>query len=223
MADSPIPVRVVVFEASEMSCQLLAYALERSEFALKVTGSATTSMGLDESLINNADVAVINSDLREGPGSGLRLLRSMQLHDANLRCVMLIDRDDRQAVIEAFRSGASGVCQRDESWEVLSKCIFRVHHGQIWANTQQLHYILEALTANTAQARTAAGGRRALTRREEEIVALVTAGRKNREIADRLQLSEHTVKNYLFRIFEKLGISRRTELILYAARERGFQ
>lgn len=222
MGESLNPVRVAVFEASEMSCQLLAYALEHSEYPLKVIGSATSSLSLNASLLEDADVAVISYDLHEGPGSGLRLLRSLQLQESDLRGVMLLDRDDRQNVIEAFRSGASGVCQRDKSWEVLCKCIHRVHQGQIWASSQQLHYVLEALTSDHPQA-SASADRRTLTQREEQIVALVTAGQKNREIADRLQLSEHTVKNYLFRIFEKLGISRRTELILYAARQRGLQ
>jgi len=119
-------------------------------------------------------------------------------------------------VIEAFTAGAMGVCSRDESCEVLCKCIDRVHSGQIWANSEQLHYLLETLWTGSRVRLIDARGHALLTKRQEEIVYLVAEGLRNREIAEHLKISEHTIRNYLFRIFEKLGISSRTELILYA-------
>ena len=108
--------------------------------------------------------------------------------------IVVINSGDREVVVNAFRSGARGLfCFADYPFRLLCKCILSVHQGQVWANSEKL-----------------------LTPREEQVVALVADGLSNREIAQELGLSEHTVKKYLFRIFDKLGISSRVELVLYA-------
>lgn len=99
---------------------------------------------------------------------------------------------------------------------LLCKCLLRVSAGQIWANTEQLNYILEMISEVPSLRVLNSNGQNLLTPREEQVVALVAAGLGNRQIAIELNLSEHTVKKYLFRIFEKLGISTRVELVLYA-------
>ncbi len=128
---------------------------------------------------------------------------------------MLLDWDDKELVIKAFRAGALGVVVREQSYELLCKCVYSVHRGQVWANSQQLRHLLDALVTGTPGKLTDAQGKVLLSSREEQIVSLVAEGMKNREIAELLSLSEHTVKNHLFRIFERLGISSRAELILY--------
>jgi len=133
---------------------------------------------------------------------------------------MLIDSPERDLVVDSFRGGARGIFCRDEPFETLCKCIYSVYKGQIWANTSELGYALDAL-AETAPLRLVnATGARLLTKREEDVVRLVAEGLTNREVARQLNLSEHTVRNYLFRIFEKLGISSRVELVLYALNQR---
>jgi DNA-binding NarL/FixJ family response regulator len=91
-----------------------------------------------------------------------------------------------------------------------------VHGGDISASKQQLNYLLESVCQVPAVRVAAAGGQNLLTHREEQVVALVADGLSNRDVATELGLSEHTVKKYLFRIFDKLGISNRVELVLYA-------
>jgi DNA-binding CsgD family transcriptional regulator len=91
-----------------------------------------------------------------------------------------------------------------------------VYQGQIWATSEQLRYLLDAFTASTLAPIVDAKGEALLSRREEEVVRCLAEGLSNREIARQLQLSEHTVKNHVFRIFEKLGLSNRVELVLYA-------
>jgi DNA-binding NarL/FixJ family response regulator len=131
---------------------------------------------------------------------------------------MLLDRPDPELVVDAFRAGSRGVFARSESdINLLCKCIRRVVEGQVWADSAQLHYVLEAFSSGPSdreQPRERALS--LLTAREETVVRLVAEGMGNREIAQQLNLSEHTVKNYLFRIFEKLGFSNRVELVLYA-------
>jgi DNA-binding NarL/FixJ family response regulator len=209
-------VKVLIFESSQMSCELLSHALEASPYAMKVVGVA---LGLESEgvgrLIESADVAIISSTLKDGALSGFTLLRRLLKNSPNIHCVMLLDQGDRDLVIEAFRSGAVGVCERSQSYEMLCKCVHSVQRGQVWANSQQLRYLLDALSSGMPGRVTDSRGQVLLTRREDEIVALVTEGLKNREIAETLKISEHTVKNHLFRIFERLGISSRAELILY--------
>ena len=171
--------------------------------------------------IANADVAIVSSTLEEGPLTGFTLLRRLVKENDGLRCVTLLDQANRDLVIEAFRSGALGVCERSQSYSLLCKCIHCVQHGQVWANSQQLRYVLEALVSGMPSRVTNVRGEVLLTQREEAIVSLVAEGLKNREIAETLKVSEHTVKNHLFRVFEKLGISNRAELILYLLGNKG--
>jgi DNA-binding NarL/FixJ family response regulator len=94
--------------------------------------------------------------------------------------------------------------------------IRQVRCGEIWASTRQLGYLLDSVCQLPMLQVLNACGEKLLTSREEQVVALVADGLSNRNIATELGLSEHTVKKYLFRIFEKLGISNRVELVLYA-------
>jgi DNA-binding NarL/FixJ family response regulator len=134
------------------------------------------------------------------------------------RTIVLLDSPDSDLVVDAFRSGARGVFCRSGSVKMLCKCIYAVQQGQIWANTAQMQALLEALETQ-APARVANGSPKVdnrLSKREKEVLACIADGLKNREIATQLRLSEHTVKNYLFRLCDKVGSSGRVELMLYA-------
>jgi len=137
----------------------------------------------------------------------LKTLRS------EMRAVVLLDSSKREVVIEAFRAGARGLFTRHESLETLSKCVRRVYEGQIWANTEQVGFAIEALAGSPTIRAVGAHGMELLSRRELEVVRCLAEGLSNREIAKRLGLSQHTIKNYLFRVFDKLGVSSRLELL----------
>lgn len=135
--------------------------------------------------------------------------------------IVLYERRHRQAVITAFQLGAKGVFSiPDSSLEDLGRCIEHVHMGYVWASWGDLEWMVQANEQGAAPTGKLnfvdSRGNRLLSQREEEVVSLLMAGLPNREIAQALNLSEHTVKNYLFRIYEKLGISSRTELLVYA-------
>jgi DNA-binding NarL/FixJ family response regulator len=216
----PAQIRVLIFESTKMGSQLLANMLEGSEYNVKVVGSFTEGVLDDKTALPDADIALISVNSSDAPGSRFKLLRDIRLKQPTVRCIMLLDKCDRDQVVESFSSGVMGVCGRDESCDILCKCIDRVHNGQVWANSEQLHYVLETFCAGNRIRFTDARGNALLTQREETIVYLVAEGMRNREIAQQLRLSEHTVRNYLFRIFEKLGISSRSELILYTLEQR---
>jgi DNA-binding NarL/FixJ family response regulator len=214
------PIRVFLFEATQMSCELFSHALEKSRYGLTVVGYGVSLGSKEEFEPSECDVVVISSTLKDGPLSGFTLLRHLAKTNRSTRCVMLLDQGERDLVVEAFRGGAAGVCERNQPYEMLCKCIYSVSRGQVWANSQQLKYVMEALVTGMSGRVTDAKGQLLLTRREDEICSLVAEGLKNREIAKLLNLSEHTVKNHLFRVFERLGISSRTELILYVMGQR---
>jgi DNA-binding NarL/FixJ family response regulator len=129
--------------------------------------------------------------------------------------ITLLDTSEREAVIAAFRAGAQGVFCRTEPFRLLAKCIQCVEAGQVWASSSELQFVLGALT-QPALAHLSSNGKSPLSAREIDVVRCLAEGLTNREIARRLKLTEHTVKNYLFRIFNKLGVSSRVEVVLYA-------
>ena len=122
-------------------------------------------------------------------------------------------------MIAAFRCGATGVFCRTEPLSELLACIERVSRGEIWASSSHSQFLLEALEAlHPARALTRAKSVY-LSHRELQVAECAAQGQSNKQIADRLGLSEHTIKNYLFRIFEKLGVSNRFELLFLLFKE----
>lgn len=167
------------------------------------------------------DVALISAVLEEEAADGIDLARRLQTNSRVTKTVILLDQPTRTTVLQAFRSGARGVFCSRQSLESLSECLWSVHNGRVWASNEHLEYLLEALGEPVPVRLRDAKGGVLLSKREEDVVSLVLEGLTNREIADRLGLSEHTIKNYLFRVFDKLGISNRSELILYALSQNG--
>jgi DNA-binding NarL/FixJ family response regulator len=152
----------------------------------------------------------------------MALVRRLHLAHPEVAKILLIDASDRNLVVNAFRSGARGLfCFHDHPFRLLCKCIQSVRRGEIWANHEQLHYLLEAVAEVPSLPVINSKGKNLLTAREEQVVALVADGLSNRDVALELRLSEHTVKKYLFRIFDKLGVSSRVELVLYAMNHGG--
>jgi DNA-binding NarL/FixJ family response regulator len=214
--------RVVIFDQSQMGCELLAQELGKSSFGIQVIGSSVSSLDIDLELARTADVALISCALKEGPESGFTVLRALQAVKS-VRCVMLLANDFRELVLDAFRWGACGICGRNDSCEILCKCVHQVHEGQVWANNHQVHYLLKAFEAESPRHRGYMRRKVPLTKREQEIVALVIGGKTNRDIALQLNLSEHTIKNHLFRLFRKLAVSSRSELVAHTLQQRGMQ
>jgi DNA-binding NarL/FixJ family response regulator len=149
-------------------------------------------------------------------------VRRLHLSHPHIAKVLVLDKSNRDSVVNAFRSGVKGLfCFSDYPFRLLCKCIQSVHQGQVWANSEQLQYLVEIVTQVPSLLMVNARGEKLLTPREEQVVALVADGLSNREVARELGLSEHTVKKYLFHIFDKLGISSRVELVLYAVSHGG--
>lgn len=206
-------IRVLVADNTRMHTQLLADALRRDR-RLEVIGSASHSRDLlDAVTTHKIDVVVLASNLDEEAGRGLEVVRELHNGRPDTRVVLLMDSSKREAVVEAFRAGARGLFSRHESLETLSKCVRTVYDGQVWANSQQVLFAIEALASSPTMRTIGESGLSLLSKRELDVVHCLSEGLTNREIAERLSLSQHTIKNYLFRVFDKLGVSSRLELL----------
>jgi DNA-binding NarL/FixJ family response regulator len=217
MGTEPAPgIRVLLADSKPMENQLLAGALRRQGFEVFPSGVEVASV-LELAEHSRAEVAVMSCSGSQTALADMTPLRTLHLTYPRIPKVFLIEADDRDLIVQAFRFGARGIfCLADSSFQLFCECIERVHNGEVWASTQQLNYLLDSFCQVAGLRVVSACGEKLLTSREEQVVALVADGLSNRDVASELGLSEHTVKKYLFRIFEKLGISNRVELVLYA-------
>src|SRR5271165_1665195 len=206
-------IRVLVCDATRVHTQLLADELKRDGNLQVTTSAAGTEALISRPNFSDVDVLVISSTLDEQPGRGFDVLRSLRASNPEIRAVMLLQSSTNVMILEAFRAGARGIFCACESLEALSKCVRRVFQGQIWANAGQVEILLHALASSHHIRAVDASGLNLLSKREMEVVRCVAQGMSNREIAERLHVSQHTVKNSLFRIFDKLGVSNRVELL----------
>lgn len=206
-------IQVLVADNTHIYTHLLADALNRDS-QLRVVASASRSQQLLEVARSvEIDVAVISATLDENPSRGAEVMRELRTTRPNIRGIILLDSSKREVILEAFRAGARGVFSRHASLELLCKCVRRTHEGQIWASAEQMAYAVEALAAAPNVRAVDATGVALLSKRELEVVRCLAEGLTNREIGERLGLSQHTIKNYLFRVFDKLGVSSRIELL----------
>jgi len=207
---------VLLCDSKPMESQLLAGALRHHGFRVS-SCEAELDQVLEHADLGLTDVAVLGCTVPQTGVLDMTVLRTLHLARPQIPKVVLMDADDRGLAVQSFRLGARGLfCLADSSFQRLCECIQQVHRGDIWATTQQLNYLLESVCQVPSVRVLSANGKKLLTSREEQVVALVADGLSNRNVATELGLSEHTVKKYLFRIFEKLGISNRVELVLYA-------
>ena len=210
-AASSQPTSVLVADSNLIHCQLLVAALRRRpDFHVMACAMEINSM-LSAIGDDTFHIVLIHAE-RE-----MSTVRSLHLTHPEIAKILLLDNSDRDTVLNAFRSGVRGLFSfADSPFRLLCKCIQCVHQGQVWASNQDMEYLIEAVTQVPSLRVVNNHGIKLLTPREEQVVALVADGLSNRGVARELGLSEHTIKKYLFRIFDKLGVSTRVELVLYA-------
>ena len=211
-------IRVLVADSTALEGRLIADALKKDR-GLTVTSADVSPVILIATTLK-PDVVIISEQLWGKPGKGLEVLRELQLAVPGTRTVMLLDFAERGLVVEAFRSGARGIFCRSDPLKMLTRCVHKVHDGQLWISSAQFEFLLESLAQAPATQIVDTRGTNLLSKREQDVVRWLAEGNSNSEIARKLNISENTVKNYLFHIFNKLGVSSRVEVVMYAANQR---
>ena len=208
-------IKILIADDHVIFCDGLRKLLE-SDDELTVVGEAASG-GECIKMLGNLKPDILLLDLRMPDKSGLAVLEEVNFDTVPTRVIVLTAAEDNREVIRAMRLGARGVVLKQSATEVLLKSIHRVHAGEIWLDNRMTAEVINAFSVAGAAPR---GEKPLLSDREKEIVHLVVQGFRNKEIGVKLFIGEQTVKNHLHNIFDKLGVSDRLELALYAIHHR---
>src|ERR1700681_4008678 len=169
--------------------------------------------------VQELDPDVLLLDLRMPNLDGLSTLQAMSQLNKHTRVIILTASEDKNEFVQAMKLGCSGIVLKQTAPELIIKSIRKVHGGEIWLDSHTTAAVMRQFAAPGEIGASGSGKSRErspLSQREREIVQLVAQGYKNKEMAEKMFISEQTVKNHLHNIFDKLGVSDRLELALYA-------
>lgn len=162
---------------------------------------------------------VVLLDLTMPGQDGLITLQRLRSAHPDVKVILLTSSEERDEMLQAVRFGTAGIVQKSTPTELLIKSIRKVNAGEMWLDRSTTAEVVRQFASKNEMPKRIAGRERdssSLSSREREIVALVAQGYKNKEMAEKMFISEQTVKNHLHNIFDKLGVSDRLELALYA-------
>jgi two-component system, NarL family, nitrate/nitrite response regulator NarL len=216
MAKNKQPIRVLVADDHTIFREGLRKLLD-AENDVSIVGEASSGNEAIQ-LLTKLKPDILLLDLRMPDRDGLSVLEEVNFDSNPTRVIVLTATEDDREVVRAMRLGARGVVLKQSASELLLKSIRKVHAGEIWLDKKMTAEVMRAFSHSAES-----GARREkplLSDREKEIVQLVAQGFRNREIGEKLFISEQTVKNHLHNIFDKLGVSDRLELALYAIHHR---
>jgi DNA-binding NarL/FixJ family response regulator len=179
---------------------------------IRVVGQAETLPQTQSAVAKfSADVLIFECALAPNPVEAVaELLRQAP----QLKIVVVTPSSDEQLTLDLFRRGAHGILSREVEPEVLVDCLRKVSAGEPWLEIQAVHWVMEAFRGHNLRP-SGARPKVQLTPKETLIVSCVTQGMKNKEIAIRVGTTEQVVKNYLRKVYDKLGVADRLELALY--------
>ena len=179
---------------------------------IRVVGQAETLPQTQSAVTKfSADVLIFESALAPNPVEAVTELLRQAPH---LKIVVVTPASDEQLTLDLFRRGAHGILSREVEPEILVDCLRKVAAGEPWLENQAVHWVMEAFRGHNLRP-SGARPKVQLTPKETLIVSCVTQGMKNKEIAIRVGTTEQVVKNYLRKVYDKLGVADRLELALY--------
>jgi DNA-binding NarL/FixJ family response regulator len=188
----------------------------------EVVGQVEDGLHVSE-VLQQCDPDILLLDLNMPGLSGLGTLQILQAARSRARVILLTASDNQQEFLQALKLGSCGIVQKQAATELLIDSIRRVHAGEVWIDSDTTTAVIRRLMANEeappppqmpSPAVQSESAHSPLSPREGEIVSLVAQGFKNREMAEKMFISEQTVKNHLHNIFDKLHVSDRLELAL---------
>jgi two-component system nitrate/nitrite response regulator NarL len=216
MTKSKQAVRILVADDHAIFRDGLRKLLEGAD-DVQIIGEASNGVECVK-MLSKLKPDILLLDLRMPEKDGLGVLEEVNFDTLPTRVIVLTAAEDDRDVVRAMRLGARGVVLKQSASDLLLKSIRKVSDGEIWLDNRMTAEVIDAFKKSSES-----GQRREkplLSDREKEIVQLVAQGFRNREIGEKLFISEQTVKNHLHNIFDKLGVSDRLELALYAIHHR---
>src|SRR5467141_2617766 len=216
MAKPKQQIRILLADDHAIFREGLRKLLDAAE-EIQIVGEASNGVECIKMLAKyKPDILLL--DLRMPEKDGLGVLEEINFDSMPTRVIVLTAAEDDRDVVRAMRLGARGVVLKQSATDLLVKSIYRVHAGEIWLDNHMTAEVMKAFVKPSDN-----GPRHEkplLSDREKQIVQLVAQGFRNKEIGEKLFISEQTVKNHLHNIFDKLGVSDRLELALYAIHHR---
>lgn len=217
LEDTGLAFRVLIVDRDSMSSDLLATTLTRDgNCQASAVGSADL---LGRIADEKAQLVVIGADQNQDTKTGFDLSRTVRRMYPAIPIVIILNQSTHDSVVNAFRSGAFGVFSRQQPVADFLECVDHVRKGCIWAGKHETTLLLGVLSSLPSPNLSMTSEASPLTMRELQVVKCAARGKTNKVIACELGLSEHTVKNYLFRAFDKMGVSNRVELLFYLTQQ----
>ncbi len=193
--------------------------LLESEPEFQVTGEAADGVeALQLAQQLKPDILLLDLAMPRMPG--LETLRELSTQGSPVRTILLTAAIEKRQIVEALQMGARGVIMKDAATTLLMKGIRTVMNGQFWVGREAVADMVSYLRDKAAQTPPPPAKAYGLTKRELEILSTIVSGLSNKEIAQKFSLSEDTVKHHLTNIFDKVGVSSRLELALFAINHR---
>lgn len=216
---STTPIRVFIADAHPIVLEGLRNVLTQQP-SLTVIGEACDGVEAIEK-IADLDPDVVLLDPKLPRLDGLTVLRSIQTRAPRSKVLLFASSENKEEFVEAMKFGCSGVLLKDTPTPLIEKSIQKVHAGEIWLDSNTTAAVIRQFASPTEFSNPHINGkpnreRAQLSQREREIIVLIAQGYKNKEIAEKMFITEQTVKNHLHNVFDKLGVSDRLELALYA-------
>ncbi len=215
MEGQPTPIEIVIADDHPVFREGLRRLLE-SEQGFRVVSEACDG---EETLrvVRQHQPRILLLDVSMPKGTGLDTLRALSQSGIPTRTILLTAAIEKEQVLEALQLGARGIVLKDANLQVILKSIRCVNDDQFWVGQESVSDLIQALRRLMPQHRAQEAKRNfGLTSRELQVIALIVAGYTNKDLADKLGISEHTAKHHLTNIFDKLGVSNRLELVLFA-------
>jgi two-component system response regulator DevR len=204
--------RVFLLDDHEVVRRGIRDLIEAEDDLVVVGEAGTAEEAVGRILATSPDVCVL--DVRLPDGTGVEVCREVRERRPELACLMLTSYSDDEALLEAVLAGAAGYLLKQVRGADLLDAIRRVAAGQSLLDPAMTEAVLRRLREGSVEDERLAG----LTEQERRVLHLLAEGKTNRQIADDLFLAEKTVKNYVSNVLAKLGMSRRTEAAVWAAR-----
>jgi len=214
MGNSLPEIRVLIIDDHQLVRTGLRMLIE-SQPEMKVVGKAGNSAeALPLAAKQKPNLILLDIDL--GGENGLDFLPELRKTAPDARVLILTGTKDIEMHRRAARLGAAGLVLKEHAAEVLLKAIRKVSQGEVWLDRSMMSTLLNEMTQTDKKMDPDQAKISGLTPREREVIALIAEGLKNKQIAERLFISETTVTHHLSSTFSKLGVSDRLELVIYA-------